>query len=641
MATRVAHPQDPRQPTEKPAIHCFKCGDPCKGQVLRVQARHFHLKCFTCKVCGCDLAKGGFFMKNSDYLCTLDYQRLYGTRCQGCGEFVEGEVVTALGKTYHPQCFVCSICKRPFPAGDRVTFNGKDCLCERCAQPKSSSPKEAGGSSNCAGCGRDIKNGQALLALERQWHLGCFKCKACGKVLTGEYISKDGAPYCEKDYQTLFGVKCEACDEFITGKVLEAGDKHYHPSCARCSKCNQMFTEGEEMYLQGSTVWHPDCKQTNTAEEKQMPIRSSSESISSRPGSSVPGSPGHMIYAKVDNEILDYKDLAAIPKVKAIYDIERPDLITYEPYFGGNFDDRQDRPSVGESQYARSDNGSIVQSEISPRTLSPTPSAEGYQDARDRMVHRSSSQGSISSPVYNRHCYTPTVARSPQHFHRPDQGINIYRKPPIYKQYGSDKRRGSEREEEDEEKLRRRQLQEEQLSKIQSGLGKLILKEELEKEKQRAASHTLSAEPQFRPRYDSAGNASLHASASKTSSLPGYGRNGLHRPQSTDFTQYDSYSDISEGVRDSTPTQDGAVQGTRMDRGVSMPNMLEPKIYPYEVLSVANRGRHKLPRDVDRTRLERHVAPDVFHHLFNMPIQLFDRLPLWKRNELKKKARLF
>lgn len=33
--------------------------------------------------------------------------------------------------------------------------------------------------------------------------------------------------------------------------LLQAGDKHYHPSCARCSRCNQMFTEGEEMYLQG------------------------------------------------------------------------------------------------------------------------------------------------------------------------------------------------------------------------------------------------------------------------------------------------------------------------------------------------------------------------------------------------------
>lgn len=44
--------------------------------------------------------------------------------------------------------------------------------------------------SDCSGCGRDIKNGQALLALGGQWHLGCFKCKACRKVLSGEYISK-------------------------------------------------------------------------------------------------------------------------------------------------------------------------------------------------------------------------------------------------------------------------------------------------------------------------------------------------------------------------------------------------------------------------------------------------------------------
>ncbi|XP_069653152.1 actin-binding LIM protein 1 isoform X8 [Haliaeetus albicilla] len=573
----VAHPQEPHHPSEKPVIHCHKCGEPCKGEVLRVQARHFHIKCFTCKVCGCDLAQGGFFIKNGEYLCTLDYQRMYGTRCNGCGEFVEGEVVTALGKTYHPSCFACTVCKRPFPPGDRVTFNGRDCLCQMCAQPMSSSPKELSPSSNCAGCGRDIKNGQALLALDKQWHLGCFKCKACGKVLTGEYISKDGAPYCEKDYQVLFGVKCEACHQFITGKVLEAGDKHYHPSCARCSRCNQMFTEGEEMYLQGSTVWHPDCKQSTKTEDKLRhssseffypkslvlrrprsaePTRTSSESIYSRPGSSIPGSPGHTIY--------------------------------------------------------------------SPRTLSPTPSAEGYQDVRDRMIHRSTSQGSINSPVYSRHSYTPTMSRSPQHFHRPgnepssgrnspvpyrpdsrpltptyaqapkhfhvpDQGVNIYRKPPIYKQHdaaalaaqskssediiksskfpaahapapneipkietdhwpgppslaaiGADmRRRSSGREEDDEELQRRRQLQEEQLMKLNSGLGQLILKEEMEKESRDRSALSAS-------RYDSP----AHASASKTSSLPGYGKNGLHRPVSTDFGQYNSYGDVSGGVRD-------------------------------------------------------------------------------------------
>nr|XP_040128449.1 actin-binding LIM protein 1 [Ictidomys tridecemlineatus] len=662
----VAHPQDPHHPSEKPVIHCHKCGEPCKGEVLRVQTRHFHIKCFTCKVCGCDLAQGGFFIKNGEYLCTLDYQRMYGTRCHGCGEFVEGEVVTALGKTYHPNCFACTICKRPFPPGDRVTFNGRDCLCQLCAQPMSSSPSEATCSGNCAGCGRDIKNGQALLALDKQWHLGCFKCKSCGKVLTGEYISKDGAPYCEKDYQGLFGVKCEACQQFITGKVLEAGDKHYHPSCARCSRCNQMFTEGEEMYLQGSTVWHPDCKQSTKTEEKLRPTRTSSESIYSRPGSSIPGSPGHTIYAKVDNEILDYKDLAAIPKVKAIYDIERPDLITYEPFYTSGYDDKQERQSLGES----------------PRTLSPTPSAEGYQDIRDRVIHRSTSQGSINSPVYSRHSYTPTTSRSPQHFHRPDQGINIYRKPPIYKQHdaaalaaqskssediikfskfpaaqapdpseipkietdhwpgppslaavGTDmRRRSSGREEDEEELLRRRQLQEEQLMKLNSGLGQLILKEEMEKESRERASLLAS-------RYDSPIHSASYAPSSKTSSLPGYGKNGLHRPVSTDFAQYNSYGDVSGGVRDYQTLPDGHMPVELRGCGAHR--------YGGSTVSLSWRSTLQAIRVAIRTdhysvlSFQRHLAPEVFREIFGMSIQEFDKLPLWRRNDMKKKARLF
>ncbi|XP_042078802.1 actin-binding LIM protein 1 isoform X15 [Haplochromis burtoni] len=652
----VAHAQDTRHhSTEKPLIQCYKCGQPCKGEVLRVQNKHFHLKCFTCKVCGCDLAQGGFFMKNGDYLCTLDYQRMHGTRCNGCGDFVEGEVVTALGKTYHPSCFVCTICKRPFPAGDRVTFNGKDCLCQYCVEPMSPGPKDILGSSNCAGCGRDIKNGQALLALDKQWHLGCFKCKACNKVLTGEYISKDGAPYCEKDYQTHFGVQCEACHQFITGKVLEAGDKHYHPSCARCSRCNQMFTEGEEMYLQGSTVWHPGCKNTTRTEERhrerlmppsllflqkteRQPTRSSSESICSRPGSSIPGSPGHTIYAKVDNEILDYRDLAAIPKVKAIYDIERPDLITYEPMYTTSLDEREERrESVGELHTARRER-SPLPDDKSSRNMSPTPSGEGSYDRRERILQRSTSQGSIGSPVYNRHGYTPTLSRSPQHFHRPDQGSNIYRKPPIYKQHGSEGRRRS-REEEEEEALKRKLLQEEHLSKIQSGLGKLILKEEMEKEQIRERhARSLSAQ-RYDPKQTSCD--ADQPSPTKTNSLPGYGRNGLHRPQSTDFTQYNSYGDMCGGGREFQHIKDGRAALARMDRGVSMPNMLEPKVYPYEMLMITSRGRAKLPRDVDRTRLERHLAPETFFDIFGMEIQEFDRLPLWKRNDMKKKAKLF
>uniref|UniRef100_A0A8C6L150 Actin binding LIM protein 1 n=1 Tax=Nothobranchius furzeri TaxID=105023 RepID=A0A8C6L150_NOTFU len=417
-------------------VQCVRCGGVCKGEVLRVQSRYFHIRCFTCKVCGCDLAHSGFFMRNGECLCPVDFQRLHGTPCNNCGEFVEGEVVMILGKSYHPACFVCTVCKKPFPAGDCVTFRGKDCLCQRCTGPTSSSSYQISCPNNCAGCGRDIKNGQALLALGHRWHIGCFKCKACRRVLNGEYINKDGAAYCERDYQTQFGVKCEACQRFITGKVLEAGHKHYHPSCARCCRCGGVFTEGEEMYLQGSTIWHPNCKDSSRAEDGCRPNRSSSESSCSRPSSCTPGSPSRTICAKVDNEIIDYRDLAAIPRVKAIFDIEHPDMISYK--------------STNESFSTLDERGE--QNQPGPTEVM----------AADALV-----------------CHL--------HF-----------------------------------------------------IEKCLL-----------------------------------------------------------------------------------------------------AVYPYKTLTVTNGARVKLPKDVDRTRLERHLSPDSFFEIFGMHIQEFDRLPFWKRNDMKKKADLF
>lgn len=91
---------------------------------------------------------------------------------------------------------------------------------------------------DCAGCAEPLKEGQALIALDRQWHIFCFRCTTCKVQLNGEYMGKDGVPYCEKDYQKQFGVKCNYCNRYISGKVLQAGDNHhYHTTCARCLKC--------------------------------------------------------------------------------------------------------------------------------------------------------------------------------------------------------------------------------------------------------------------------------------------------------------------------------------------------------------------------------------------------------------------
>ncbi|XP_033889923.3 actin-binding LIM protein 2-like isoform X11 [Acipenser ruthenus] len=519
---KVFQQQAVHSPLEKQqGILCHNCGKSCKGEVLRVQNKHFHIKCFVCKVCGSDLGQGGFFVRQGEYICSLDYQRLYGTRCFSCDEFIEGEVVSALGKTYHPHCFVCAVCRQAFPPGDRVTFNGKDCICQKCSLPMPAhSPVTIQAVRNCCGCGQEFRNEQSLVALDKHWHLGCFKCKICNKVLNAEYISKNGIPYCEVDYHAMFGIQCEHCKKYITGKVLEAGDKHYHPSCARCVRCDQMFGEGEEMYLQGSSIWHPPCRQAARAEEKhkkQIRIlchdgtsqvtRTSSESITSVPASSTSGSPSRVIYAKLGDELLDYKDLAALPKIKAIYDIDRPDMLTYSPYINYPSDDRHSNVE-------------------SPQLLSPTPT-EGDQDDKSPRQRRTSSPSPSSNSSLGYGRFTPT--RSPQ-YSRPETKIkdNLYRKPPVYKQHVT---RTYWHEGEDMEHDNRKMT-----------TSWLTLKSEMD-----ARSGTDDIDPRTSTRSLPIDPSQTQFPYSKSASLPSYGRNGLHK--ATDLAQYEPDQDGSWGMR--------------------------------------------------------------------------------------------
>ncbi|XP_041694699.1 actin-binding LIM protein 3-like isoform X2 [Coregonus clupeaformis] len=624
-------------------IRCQRCREVCKGEVVRVLDTHFHVKCFTCTVCGCDLARSGFFQKSGEYICTSDYQRLYGTRCDRCDGFITGEVVSALGRTYHPTCFVCSVCRKPFPIGDRVTFSGKDCVCQQCSHTlvTSNEPIKIHGPSHCSGCGEDIKQGQSLLALEKQWHVSCFKCHTCNMVLTGEYISKDNVPYCESDYHAQFGIKCETCSRYISGRVLEAGGKHYHPTCARCARCHMMFTEGEEMYLHGGEVWHPLCKQAASAERRHRHRRLSETSISP-PGSSI-GSPSRVICS-----------LGTLYSQK-LYD------------------------SIDMTQRQCSSHGYMNSPSFSRQAMSPiTPRSPQHYG---HPVLAAGSESGRSSPYYGTlegRPSTPTIYHAPKHFHIPGSGEpNIYSKPPIYKRTDNLPATKSRTSEDlikssrlstyspepytqsesnycpypsspkvlraprrrystggDEESWSHSSLQ-----RIQSGIGRMILKEEM---KARSGcydndpwgsarnSRSSSKETLTTTSYNSTGynntvngsprsNYSLDSDSYKSASLPGYRRNGVNRPQSAApdyYQQYDSSSDVNWGTR-------------------------EYKVYPYEALIVTTRGRNRLPKDVDRDRLERHLSPEEFLKVFGKTVAEFDQLALWKRNEMKKQARLF
>ncbi|XP_078223747.1 actin-binding LIM protein 2 isoform X30 [Callithrix jacchus] len=658
----VSQPQAAPSPLEKSpstAILCNTCGNVCKGEVLRVQNKYFHIKCFVCKACGCDLAEGGFFVRQGEYICTLDYQRLYGTRCFSCDQFIEGEVVSALGKTYHPDCFVCAVCRLPFPPGDRVTFNGKECMCQKCSLPMSvgSSTHLSQGLRSCGGCGTEIRNGQALVALDKHWHLGCFKCKSCGKLLNAEYISKDGLPYCEADYHAKFGIRCDSCEKYITGRVLEAGEKHYHPSCALCVRCGQMFAEGEEMYLQGSSIWHPACRQAARTEDRNKETRTSSESIISVPASSTSGSPSRVIYAKLGGEILDYRDLAALPKSKAIYDIDRPDMISYSPYISHSAGDRQ---SYGEGDQ---DDRSYKQCRTSSPSSTGSVSLGRYTPTSRSPQHYSRPAGTVSvgassclslsqhpSPTSMfRHHYIPhfrgsesgrstpslsvlsdskpppsTYQQAPRHFHVPDTGVkdNIYRKPPIYRQHAARRSDGEDGSFDPDNRKKRSWLM------LKGEADTRTDSPDLDSQ---SLSH--SSGPDRDPLHQTPGD-SFHARFpySKSDPLPGHGKNGLdHR--NANLAPCGADPDASWGMREykvsgAAPTLTSVLRHTC-------------QIYPYDTLIVTNRIRVKLPKDVDRTRLERHLSTEEFQEVFGMSMEEFDRLALWKRNDLKKKALLF
>ncbi|KAA8586770.1 hypothetical protein FQN60_000606, partial [Etheostoma spectabile] len=526
--------------------------------------------------CGCDLVHSGFFHHSGEYICTADYQRLYGTQCDSCEQYITGEVVSALGRTYHPHCFVCSICRSAFPIGDRVTFCGKKCVCQQCSHTlKSDKPVKVHGPSYCAGCGEEIKQGQSLLALERQWHVSCFKCRTCGCALTGEYISKDGIPYCETDYHTQFGIRCDSCNRYISGRVLEAGGKHYHPSCARCARCHMMFLEGEEMYLTGSEVWHPMCKEAARLARK-LRLRRTSETASISPPGSSPllGSPHRLICSQADSDVLRYKELAALPRVKAIY--ERPDIIPYQANHAHTdlSDDTLERYSCRQSLVSLSPYSHAVRvAGVHPITVSQSPGVPHQPPPSSKPQSISMCQETNiyrKPPIYKRQAISVSPAASKSKTNEnllnssrlsTSNGNSLYHPDSNYYPYtGSPKvsrvRRFSTGGEEDGWN-----------QNINKGIGRMILKEEM---KARSGCHDndqwgsrRSSRSSSKEALNNLGNCSLNGSPrsvysadsdsyiAKSSSLPGYGRSGLNRPGSAgaDHYQYDSSNAVNWQIR--------------------------------------------------------------------------------------------
>ncbi|XP_077129684.1 transforming growth factor beta-1-induced transcript 1 protein isoform X1 [Ranitomeya variabilis] len=107
----------------------------------------------------------------------------------------------------------------------------------------------------CESCQRPIA-GQVVTALGHKWHPEHFVCAHCKSLIgTTNFFEKEGRPYCERDYFSLYAPRCALCDLPILQNLVTALGQTWHPEHFCCKICKK--TIGEEGFHEKDNV--PYC----------------------------------------------------------------------------------------------------------------------------------------------------------------------------------------------------------------------------------------------------------------------------------------------------------------------------------------------------------------------------------------------
>uniref|UniRef100_A0A2K6E443 PDZ and LIM domain protein 7 n=1 Tax=Macaca nemestrina TaxID=9545 RepID=A0A2K6E443_MACNE len=169
--------------------------------------------------------------------------------CHQCHKVIRGRYLVALGHAYHPEEFVCSQCGKVLEEGGFFEEKGA-IFCPPCYDVRYAP--------SCAKCKKKI-TGEIMHALKMTWHVHCFTCAACKTPIRNRaFYMEEGVPYCERDYEKMFGTKCHGCDFKIDAgdRFLEALGFSWHDTCFVCAIC-QINLEGKTFY---SKKDRPLCK---------------------------------------------------------------------------------------------------------------------------------------------------------------------------------------------------------------------------------------------------------------------------------------------------------------------------------------------------------------------------------------------
>ncbi|XP_053544505.1 PDZ and LIM domain protein 7 isoform X4 [Ictalurus punctatus] len=169
--------------------------------------------------------------------------------CAACNKIIRGRYVVALGRSWHPEEFTCCQCREVLDEGGFFEEKGS-VYCTKCYDNRYAP--------NCAKCKKKIA-GEIMHALKMTYHVQCFMCAACKRPIRNQaFYMEDGEPYCERDYEKMFGTKCHGCDFKIDAgdRFLEALGYSWHDTCFVCALCH-VNLEGKTFY---SKKDKPLCK---------------------------------------------------------------------------------------------------------------------------------------------------------------------------------------------------------------------------------------------------------------------------------------------------------------------------------------------------------------------------------------------
>ncbi|XP_063000300.1 paxillin isoform X3 [Elgaria multicarinata webbii] len=214
---------------------CGACKKPIAGQVVTAMGKTWHPEHFVCTHCQEEIGSRNFFERDGQPYCEKDYHNLFSPRCYYCNGPILDKVVTALDRTWHPEHFFCAQCGAFFgPEG----FHEKDgkAYCRK-DYFDMFAPK-------CGGCARAILENY-ISALNTLWHPECFVCRECfTPFINGSFFEHDGQPYCEVHYHERRGSLCSGCQKPITGRCITAMAKKFHPEHFVCAFCLKQLNKG-------------------------------------------------------------------------------------------------------------------------------------------------------------------------------------------------------------------------------------------------------------------------------------------------------------------------------------------------------------------------------------------------------------